>query len=317
MPDRAADLDRDHKRASEIEHMLMYLGLYTRTFGCPDPMFFDDALPAYSTMFWQVVGNAGRNSREIDARAEAMSRIEGVAMFGNDRRDGGYTLIGCRPLSYHARQRLFFAGGGLLRSPAGMGSLDRDARRLMTPLTPILQVRKVEVDDGGRGVAIAPAYMARPAAMRDRWMQLVPGEMFDGDMPLAYLGFSIAVGMTATMATTWAVSLKFDPESPGLRFVTDPTGIREFFRFRDVPEGRARRAALANWVADHWRALRNSPEDEVYVRTHLRGARGFSWRGLEGSIHVPDSDTKLAEEAAARRRRMPAAEAIRRRRSHR
>jgi hypothetical protein len=302
--------DLDAERSKKIEHMLMYLGLHTRSFGCPDPMYFDNALPAYSSMLAPIIADAGSNNREIDATAAALPRIDGNVMFGSED-EGEFTLIGCHPMSFYERKRFVSAGGGLFKPPPGVEG--EDARSVLTPLTPILQIRKVVVGTDGRGIPHSPAYMARLASRKNKWVQLIGGELI-GDMSLAYLGFGMAVGISAAAATRWSISLRFEPESPGLCFITDPTGIREFFRFRDVPEGKARRSALVGWVTDHWRVSRKDPNDEIYVREHLRGVREFSWRSLAGSIHIPELDVKKDAAAKEKRKRMPAHEALRRRR---
>lgn len=77
----------------------------------------------------------------------------------------------------------------------------------------------------------------------------------------------------------WAVAIGLD-NSPSVRFATDPTGMKEIFRIRDLPEGQDRRAALMTWVSDHWRQDRKEPDIERYVRSHLRGTLAFSWRGM-------------------------------------
>ena len=306
--------DLDEARARRIEEMLMYLGLHTRGFGCPEPRYYHKAMPAYGATIRQIIANAGRNTREIDITAANLPRIDGNVMYKNENKGGAFTLIGCHPMSFEARRRFIFAGGGILQPPPGI-AYDLSIHKLVTPLTPVLEIRKVNIDINGQGVPSSPAYMAKPTMLGGRWVQLVGGEPAgkNGES-LAALGFNIAVGMTMTMKTTWTVNLQFAPEAPGLCFITDPTGVREFFRFRDVPEGKARRSALVGWVTDHWRASRKDPNDEIYVREHLRGTRDFSWRSLSGSINIPEVDVKRNEEIEVRRKRLPAAEALRRRR---
>jgi hypothetical protein len=104
----------------------------------------------------------------------------------------------------------------------------------------------------------------------------------------------------------WAVALGLE-DSPSVRFVTDPTGMKEVFRIRDLPEGRDRRSALMTWVSDHWRQDRHDPDIERYVRSHLRGAVSFSWRGMEGEIIPSQFDLEKRDQFIAEREAMRAA----------
>lgn len=96
------------------------------------------------------------------------------------------------------------------------------------------------------------------------------------------------LGVQFTRYYQWMVSFR-KRGRPSILIPTDPTGIRELFRLREVPEGRERRAALKHWVSAHWRKKRDNPEDKVYVRQHLRGAETFDWLGLECTIY-PSQD---------------------------
>lgn len=73
-----------------------------------------------------------------------------------------------------------------------------------------------------------------------------------------------------------------------LSFFSSPVGMRELFRFRDIPEGRRRRAAIRNWISEHWRRKHDDPESATWVRKHLRGTQTFRWNGLRITIHVPN-----------------------------
>jgi hypothetical protein len=70
-------------------------------------------------------------------------------------------------------------------------------------------------------------------------------------------------------------------------FETDPTGSMEIFKDRDLPEGKSRRAALRNWVGQHWRKRRTNPEADIFVKKHLRGAVRFNWRGFDCHVTPP------------------------------
>ncbi len=106
---------------------------------------------------------------------------------------------------------------------------------------------------------------------------------------------------------SWAVEFAY-PGSHSVSFLTDPIGIREFFRLRDVPTGKSRRQALKHWVSAHYRQLRDDPAVETQVRASLRGQTRFTWLGLNATIHIPSGDlAKLEafkqERAVARRNR--------------
>jgi hypothetical protein len=92
----------------------------------------------------------------------------------------------------------------------------------------------------------------------------------------------------------WSVSIGL-PGSTSFRFATNATGIATLLKERDKGE-EGRRAALKAWVSDHWRQSRSDPEEEIYVRKHLRGGETFMWRGYACEWRASDYD---AERAAA------------------
>lgn len=81
----------------------------------------------------------------------------------------------------------------------------------------------------------------------------------------------------------WSVLLGYDGTAR-VRFFTDPIGLREVFKLRDLPPGRERRAALKHWVRSHWRRQRKDDEAQAWVRRHIRGADSFAWEGLRCAI---------------------------------
>lgn len=86
----------------------------------------------------------------------------------------------------------------------------------------------------------------------------------------------------------WTVSLGYD-RGLTIAFVTDPLGAKDVFRLRDIPEGKQRRAALKNWVTEHWRKNRTG-ESSHKVREHLRGTQDFVWNGLKCHIEPSKYD---------------------------
>lgn len=107
----------------------------------------------------------------------------------------------------------------------------------------------------------------------------------------------LATAIALRQRYEWAVSLGLD-HSPSIRFDTDPTGVKDIFRIRDLPDGKDRREALLTWVTDHWRQDRHDPEMEVYVRKHLRGAATFSWRSMNCEILPSQFDMDKRNELA-------------------
>jgi hypothetical protein len=101
----------------------------------------------------------------------------------------------------------------------------------------------------------------------------------DVDLPIA---------MARVFAHSWTVTLTC-PGSPGIRLFTDPTGALALLADREGerhPSGR--RKALLHWVSAHYRACRNNPDDLRRIREYLRGARTFTWHGLDGTILPPE-----------------------------
>ena len=117
---------------------------------------------------------------------------------------------------------------------------------------------------------------------------------------------SLATAIALKQRYQWAVSLGLE-NSPSIRFATDPTGIKDVFRIRDMPDGKDRREALLTWVTDHWRQDRYDPEMETYVRRHLRGATQFSWRGMDCELLPSQFDVDQRDKAIGNRDAMRAA----------
>ena len=111
---------------------------------------------------------------------------------------------------------------------------------------------------------------------------------------------ALATSLALRQRYEWAVSLGLE-NSPSVRFATDPTGIKDVFAVRDLPEGRDRREALLNWVTDHWRESRHDPDMETYVRRHLRGSTRFSWRNMTAEILPAKFDLDQRDAAIAGR----------------
>lgn len=103
----------------------------------------------------------------------------------------------------------------------------------------------------------------------------------------------LVAGLTLRRHYLWSVLLG-EGGGPRARFVTDPIGVREAFRLRDIPPGAKRRAALLHWVRAHWRKSRSvSADDRSWVRSHLRGAWSYEWNGLRCQIEPSGEDMAM------------------------
>lgn len=139
--------------------------------------------------------------------------------------------------------------------------------------TPDWRLRFLQYDE--KEMEFFPAKGPRYESSHDKWLTKM----------LCYTSLSYAV----MMRERWSVSVGYTPDRR-VRFITDPSGAKEFFKDRDTPDNGTRKKALRNWVRDHWRQHRTDKADEVYVRAHLRGATEFTWRGMSCRIDPSEQD---------------------------
>ena len=111
-------------------------------------------------------------------------------------------------------------------------------------------------------------------------------------------------GLAQSMDNYWLVKTKFDEICPSLTLLTDPTGVKEFWKLRNVPEGRKRREALLHWVDQHWRQTRNDPDVEVFVRKHMRGSEDITQGQFRAKIVASKRDKLDVEIAKTDREKM-------------
>jgi len=102
-------------------------------------------------------------------------------------------------------------------------------------------------------------------------------------------------GVAQSLGCYWLVKTKFDDLCPTLTLLTDPTGVKEFWKLRDVAPGKTRRSALLHWVEQHWRQTRKDPDIEAFVRAHMRGATEIT-QGKLSAIITPSVRDTLEEE---------------------
>jgi|GEM_PF-2791303 len=145
-----------------------------------------------------------------------------------------------------------------------------------------------------------------------KWVDANSGRKWENDIPQSGRamtenemgGVNLGIGLALRQRYEWAISLSSEG-SPSIRFATDPNGIKDILRIRDLPANKDRRDALLTWVTDHWRADRYDPDVEGYVRKHLRGATSFDWWGMKGKIipaqfDVEQRDAMIADREAMR-----------------
>lgn len=122
-------------------------------------------------------------------------------------------------------------------------------------------------------------------------------------------------GIAQSLGSYWLVKTRFDSVCPSLTLLTDPTGVKEFWKLRDVPPGKSRRAALLHWVEQHWRQMRSDPDVETFVRAHMRGQSQIKQGSFEATVTPSVRDTLDAEKAMQQRELMRKRREDRRRRS--
>lgn len=98
-------------------------------------------------------------------------------------------------------------------------------------------------------------------------------------------------GLAQSIGSYWLVRTRFDSVCPSLTLLTDPTGVKEFWKLRDIPEGKKRRSALLHWVGEHWRQMRNDPDVETFVRSHMRGQEELTQGRFSAKITPSVRDT--------------------------
>lgn len=113
----------------------------------------------------------------------------------------------------------------------------------------------------------------------NRWKTIYPASTSISTPDDLQLRLSVATQIQFERRYLWRAVLGY-PGTASISLHTTPEGSKALFKLRDVPDGKERRAALRNWVTEHWRKKAADPAESVRVREHLRGATDFSWRGL-------------------------------------
>lgn len=124
-----------------------------------------------------------------------------------------------------------------------------------------------------------------------------PNETFMDDRKISYAGdpvvlrsMQVLIGTAFMSGSFWTARVSIQENTPAVSLITDPTGVKELWKLRDISAGKRRRDALLHWVDDHWRVTRNDPDVEAYVRKQLRGSRVLSCSGLNVEINESTED---------------------------
>lgn len=99
----------------------------------------------------------------------------------------------------------------------------------------------------------------------------------------------LALGFQFSARYDWSVLIGLN-NYPRIRFATDPEGVRDVFKFRDMLDGEHRRAALCHWVESHYRRTGRGRPDVRIIEAYLRGKTDFVWNGLRCSIEPSPYD---------------------------
>jgi hypothetical protein len=105
----------------------------------------------------------------------------------------------------------------------------------------------------------------------------------------------VLLGIAFTRDVQWRVVIH-GPSGTSLSFPTNAAGAMAAFKNREKDEAQDRRAALRNWVKEHYR--KRATEDgelEIKVRQHLRGRTPFKWLGMDCELVVSPWDERKNE----------------------
>lgn len=318
----AARMTPEHDRAwhKEIEDILVFLELSERGVNCPDPMFFDGVFPCTGPLLERLkdryYGGMGAIGRRMDALADSLPRIAGGVVTSDD--DGVFLLTAARSMDFEAKRRLLAMGAGrTLHVSHADGPWYEPGARIGMPIRfsimdRMVDIRTVKFHAEGLARSVYRGVMARDGKT-GMWVPVGADKPLSGDHGYGSMSFALAVALAVEKQRSWTVAVRYQPDRPGVGLVTDPVGIREFFRFRDLAPGKSRRDALLHWVTNHWRQDRLDPEAEVFVREYMRGKSRFHWHNLTVDVAIPEPDV-MRLEAATRDRKRPSPDRFKRKR---
>jgi len=105
---------------------------------------------------------------------------------------------------------------------------------------------------------------------------------------------TFAESASLIMRYEWSVRVAVEGHA-SVALPVERDSCAEIFRLRDAPAGKTRRAALLNFVTEHWKRSRSqapTEDPQVFVREHLRGQTKFSWDGLKCEVVPPKYDVE-------------------------
>lgn len=213
-----------------------------------------------------------------------------------------YTNLPARTVVAHNGEQ--FMSIAIVEKLPHMNRVEREAFGIRHP-GPSLRMTSVTLDEAGQETVSTPVLyrFARRGWTPKGLSMSVPrytGKGITLTKELAYPKIAALSELSAKLE--WSVIFRM-PDSPGIRITSDPIGIRELMRIRDVPNGMSRRQALRHWVKGHYRKSRVDKNVDSEVRQHLRGATKCDWFGLNVEIVPSMTDEELNAAHKPKRRR--------------
>jgi hypothetical protein len=312
--------DRDAYNAKFIEDVLVYMSLSERRdWKVPDLKYFDGAIIGLESQMERILSTVKMKRREFDATLNKARGIRGSAIFLSDKQlSGDQELLGGRELPLSERLKLLPIINRMTRNNLAIHHQSNaplcinQNTNLYAASTRIIEVRSVSLPVSGVAWSRVHNYYFNHGPS---WYPLRSEKDLQGSS-YETVALSMILGCTILAKNTWIANIRIAETMPSVGLYTDPTGIKDFLKFRDIADGKTRRDALINWVCQHWRQDRNDPEVEIYVREHLRGKETAQWHGMQVEIKVPPVARERVEENKRERTRLSAAGLTKRLRDH-
>src|SRR5262249_19366367 len=132
----------------------LFLSLYDRTLGIPDPRFFDGAIFGWVDLSETLVNEfKDKGSRGIEACSQSLRSIKGSMIYAPDQESPegrGYNYAGARELSYEEKKRRLTMGSIRTTNIRDGGSTEI-APLILDPFADrLVEVRSILVDASGK-----------------------------------------------------------------------------------------------------------------------------------------------------------------------
>lgn len=286
--------------ARTIDDLLTYLACINIETLPPTVGNFRNALPALPSQFAQMKATliehmGGYNSETLHALVGKVQMVNFNGIFDPEDVNIKMLLVQCREIWGPKKERLLAVANSKLK----YAITDREYSYFNNSKR-IVAWHSIPIDYNGNIKSITRALM-----MYHRKNWIILNEEVENKLGMSPPSL-IDIGLLFQAASKyrWSVEIGYNGLPVSISFLTDPTGVKEFFKLRDIPEGKMRRAALSHWVSAHWRQVRVDPVAEVYVRQHLRGKTEFRWFDMDVKIHIPESDKDKINRLKRERQRM-------------